>query len=141
MSSCLPTDAEALGSRLRELREEMALTQELFAAQLGVTDRTLRNWEAGTRPVPSDVMQEMVRLGVDVVYLLLGSRADHLDVNDSLLKKVVAWVDGPWQEMRKQPMTDSERMRWILRFYLKALRLGPAAFENASAEREAKRRA
>jgi transcriptional regulator with XRE-family HTH domain len=37
-----------LGKRLRERRTELNLSQPEAAAQLGVSARTLQNWEAGS---------------------------------------------------------------------------------------------
>lgn len=42
-----------IGKLVRELRQEMRLTQEKFAASLGVTFPTINRWENGrTRPSP-----------------------------------------------------------------------------------------
>ena len=42
-----------LGTRLRRLRNDAALTQEAVAETIGVSTQTVRNWEMG-RNEPSD---------------------------------------------------------------------------------------
>lgn len=48
------TDAE-----FRMVREYLGLDQDWVADQLGVAERTVRRWEAGTSPVPSGVRAQM----------------------------------------------------------------------------------
>lgn len=106
-----------------------------------VTDRTIRNWEAGVRPVPSDMMQRMAILKLDVVYLLLGKRSGQFTLNEAMLGKAVAWVDGPWRDGRKDEMTDLKRVRWIFKFYLNAVSFGWVEFESTSMLNPKRRRA
>ncbi len=47
------TDPKAAATLVRELRERTGLTQEKFAAKLGVTFPTINRWENGrSRPSP-----------------------------------------------------------------------------------------
>lgn len=48
-----------IGKLIRELRQEMGLTQEKFAAKLGVTFPTINRWENG-RSHPSPLAMEKV---------------------------------------------------------------------------------
>ncbi|MBW4684478.1 MAG: helix-turn-helix domain-containing protein [Komarekiella atlantica HA4396-MV6] len=48
-----------IGKLIRELRQEMGLTQEKFAAKLGVTFPTINRWENG-RSQPSPLAMEKV---------------------------------------------------------------------------------
>lgn len=48
------TDAE-----FRIARESLGLTSEWVAARLGVAERTVRRWEAGTSPVPTGVADQL----------------------------------------------------------------------------------
>lgn len=111
------------------------MTQEAFAHAVGVTDRTVRAYEAGTRTIPSHTLQAMARLGIDVLYLLTGANAtstppaQQLDLNVRLLKKACRFVDGPGRTQQRTPMTERERLHLIVRLYLKAMSLGTANFD------------
>lgn len=41
------------GTDLRDLRSRLGLTQAALASALGVTDRTVRMWEAGHHAIPT----------------------------------------------------------------------------------------
>lgn len=68
-------NAQADISRLvRELRERTGLTQEKFAAKLGVTYPTINRWENGrAKPSPlaiqqiKDLLQDMGKDGADLL--------------------------------------------------------------------------
>ena len=52
------SDAPEMGQLVRELRERLGLTQEKFAAKLGVTFPTINRWENGrAKPSPLAVKQ------------------------------------------------------------------------------------
>lgn len=59
---------------VRELRERIGLTQEKFAAKLGVTTPTINRWENGrARPSPlalSEIEKLIRKLGKDSTYLI-----------------------------------------------------------------------
>lgn len=131
-----PTSESAqLGKRLRELRKGLTMTQEAFAHAVGITDRTVRAYEAGTQAITSGPLQAMARLGIDVLYLLTGSNAtstppaQQLDLNVRLLNKVCRFVDDPGRTQQRTPMTERERLHLIVRLYLKAMSLGTANFD------------
>ncbi len=50
-----------IGKLVRDLRREMRLTQEQFAARLGVTFPTINRWENG-RATPSPLAMEKINL-------------------------------------------------------------------------------
>jgi transcriptional regulator with XRE-family HTH domain len=59
---------------VREMRERLRLTQEKFAARVGVTFPTINRWENGkTRPSPlavqkvKDLLHEMGKGGMDLL--------------------------------------------------------------------------
>jgi DNA-binding transcriptional regulator YiaG len=63
-----------LAPLVRELRQRLRLTQEKFAARLGVTFPTINRWENGrVKPSPmaiqhlKDFVQEMGKDGVDLL--------------------------------------------------------------------------
>ena len=44
-------------SELRDLRRAIGLKQEEFAALLGVPMETLRTWDSGRRPLPTQILE------------------------------------------------------------------------------------
>jgi transcriptional regulator with XRE-family HTH domain len=58
-------DANRFGARLRELREQHGLSQKELADRAGLGQRTVSNWEQGSRePVWSNVVSLCQALGV-----------------------------------------------------------------------------
>jgi len=51
---------EMLAGKIKELREKLGLTQEQFAAKVGVTFSTVNRWESGrSKPSPLAMRQIM----------------------------------------------------------------------------------
>lgn len=48
----MPDDERMTAAELRCVREWLGLTGEALATLVGVTDRMIRRWEAGTHPIP-----------------------------------------------------------------------------------------
>lgn len=64
MKLLLVTTQPEIGKLIRELRLETGLTQEKFAAQLGVTYPTVNRWEnnrANPSPLAVEKIEKMVR--------------------------------------------------------------------------------
>ena len=66
---------------VREVRQRLGLTQEKFAAALGVTTPTINRWENGrARPSPlalrqiENLLQDMGDAGSDLLTLVAGPR-------------------------------------------------------------------
>lgn len=66
---------------VRELRQRIGLTQEKFAAKLGVTFPTINRWENGrTKPSPlalkriEDLLRELGQRGRDLLGRYLGEK-------------------------------------------------------------------
>lgn len=66
---------------VRELRQRTGLTQEKFAARLGVTFPTINRWENGrTKPSPlalkriEDLLRELGQRGRDLLRRYLGEK-------------------------------------------------------------------
>jgi transcriptional regulator with XRE-family HTH domain len=59
------------GQRLKEERERMGLTQVELAKKLGVSFKTISNYEAGGHKAP---LLKMVQAGIDINYLITGVR-------------------------------------------------------------------
>ncbi|MBI5058535.1 helix-turn-helix transcriptional regulator [candidate division KSB1 bacterium] len=54
-------DGEFNNERIRQLRQELNMTQESFAHEIGVTFATVNRWENG-RTIPNKVAQKVLRL-------------------------------------------------------------------------------
>ncbi|MCL2847088.1 MAG: helix-turn-helix domain-containing protein [Firmicutes bacterium] len=60
----------AIGQKIRELRTERGLTQEMLAKGLGLPRVTLKNYETGYRQVPNDLIPKIAKFfGVTTDYL------------------------------------------------------------------------
>lgn len=64
-----------VASRLLEERERLGLTQADFARRGGVGRTTQINYEAGQTSPPASYLLQLAAHGLDVVYVLTGSRA------------------------------------------------------------------
>lgn len=67
---------EEIGARLREQRNEKGMTQDQLAEILGVSKRTVGNYESGASDAPASHLSVVARdLGFDVPYVLNGVRS------------------------------------------------------------------
>lgn len=69
MSSTVP-----LGSRLREERERLGLSQTDFGAAAGVGRKTQFNYESDERSPDGEYFAKIAALGIDVRYVITSSR-------------------------------------------------------------------
>lgn len=79
-----------IGSRLREERERLGMTQEAFGKAGGVLKRALIRYEKGERSPDAQFLAALAAVGVDVLYVLTGQRqspaaAAALDEGDRVL--------------------------------------------------------
>ena len=65
----------SIGSRLREERERLGVSQEAFAQSFGVSRRTQIAWEKGEQFPNAEVLSLASALGVDVLYVLTNKRS------------------------------------------------------------------
>lgn len=65
-----------IGERLRKERERLGQNQTDFAAVAGVTRKTLFGYEAGARAPDAGALESWAALGLDVLYVVTGSRAN-----------------------------------------------------------------
>lgn len=63
-----------IGERLKQERERTGSTQADFAKFYGITARTQRNYEKGTRAPDADYLAALARDDLDVNYILSGKR-------------------------------------------------------------------
>jgi len=57
------------GQRLKEERQRLGLKQTELAQKIGITEKTISNYETGHFNTP---LIEMARLGIDIGYLITG---------------------------------------------------------------------
>nr|WP_312847749.1 helix-turn-helix transcriptional regulator [Burkholderia gladioli] len=65
---------DTIGSRLREERLRLGLSQEEFAAVGGVARRAQTNYEADERSCDAKYLAAVAGVGVDLLYVLVGVR-------------------------------------------------------------------
>lgn len=71
-----------LGQRLKDERNRLGLSQQGLADYLSVAKATIQNWEgAGGREtqIPADKLETCAKRGMDVQYVLTGTRSTNLD--------------------------------------------------------------
>lgn len=70
-------DQIKIGHFIKELRQEKGMTQEMLAARLGVSNRTVSRWETGVNMPDFDLMRELGScFDVGVEELLDGARRE-----------------------------------------------------------------
>jgi transcriptional regulator with XRE-family HTH domain len=63
-----------IGDRLREERERLGLNQQDFGALGGVARNAQSRYEKGERAPDTDYLEALRQSGVDIVYVLIGTR-------------------------------------------------------------------
>lgn len=61
-----------IGSRIKEWRNHLGLSQAAFSAKTGIPLRTLKGYEAGSRQPGSDALAAFADTGVNINWLLTG---------------------------------------------------------------------
>ena len=64
-----------IGTRIKEERERVRLTQAALADAIGVTSRSIINWEMGTAQPPASALAAIANHGMDVLYILTNQRS------------------------------------------------------------------
>lgn len=67
---------DGIPSRLVELRQELGLSREDLAGQLGISHATLWRLENDQSSATVELLTKMESVGLDVTYLLSGARSD-----------------------------------------------------------------
>ena len=63
------------GERLKKERNALGMNQQAFADKAGVSKTTQFNYEKGTRQPDAGYLAAISEMGVDVMYVLTGSRS------------------------------------------------------------------
>jgi len=68
-------NSTSIGSRLREERERLGLSQEALAATLAISRRTQAAWEQGAQYPNAEALSRASAAGVDVLYVVTNQRS------------------------------------------------------------------
>lgn len=123
----------SIGARLKEERTRLGLTQQALGDALGASKWSVINWEKpakeGGTPIPSDKLEKLSKLGMDVQYIVTGVRSENLlrvaedagawprsrkdrpakkEVNEDVLAGVLAGVDDYLAESNKKMSSDKK---------------------------------
>lgn len=98
MSTGLETILPGLGDRLREERKRLNLTQEEFALRTGVKRTAQINYENETREPKISYLAALPPIGVNLRYVLFGTRETNDSVSAESIRKiersVFDYIDG-----------------------------------------------
>ena len=91
-------DQIKIGSFLKELRKEKALTQEQLAEKFGVSGRTVSRWENGNNMPDISILVELAEFyDLDIREIIAGEKKSEVkDMNDDMkdtLEKVADCIE------------------------------------------------
>lgn len=69
-----------IGDRIKAERERVGMSQEELARSASVSSRSQRNYEAGTRVPNADYLLAIAKAGIDISYVLTGTKTYALEV-------------------------------------------------------------
>lgn len=103
-------DQSKIGSFLKELRKEKALTQEQLAEKFGVSSRTVSRWENGNNMPDITILVELAEFyDLDIREIIAGEKKSEVkDMNDEMkdtLEKVAEYTDAEKEKILKSIMT------------------------------------
>ncbi|WP_102798994.1 helix-turn-helix domain-containing protein [Bowmanella denitrificans] len=75
-----------IGSRLKEERERLGMSQPAFAELAGAKKRALINWEKGETSPTAEALSRLHGYGLDVNYVITGVREQGAKVNMEVSK-------------------------------------------------------
>ena len=65
-------DHKEIGARLRQIREHLVETQTVFAQRFGLSRDDVANYERGRCDIPTRVLAQLDRMGINLSWLLNG---------------------------------------------------------------------
>ena len=105
-------DLQKIGTFLKDLRKEKALTQEQLAETLSVSRRTVSRWETGSNMPDLDLLMEIADLyQVDLRELLNGERKNE-HMNKELRETVIQVAE--YSNAEKQHAAKTVRVYFVL---------------------------
>ena len=83
-----------VGKRIKDLRQQLGLTQADLADKVGFTSQTVSNWESGLREPDIDALVKLSSLfSVSLDYLLSGKKGDEeITLDDMDAEKRLSWI-------------------------------------------------
>lgn len=91
-----------IGSRLREERERLGLSQPSFAAIAGTTKQTVFSWESGKTAPDGYQLSALSGQGLDVLYVITGQRVQPSSMELNAEEQAhVAYLRQASPELRK----------------------------------------
>ena len=87
-------DQEKIGKFILKCRKEKKLTQEKLAAKLGVTEKSISNWENGRNMPDLSLFKPLCdELGISVNELLSGEKIKEKEIIDKYEKNIIDTID------------------------------------------------
>lgn len=81
----MPESERMTPAELKVVREFLGLSSAALAGYLGVSDRTVRHWEAGKYPIPDGARLEIEKLEADTARFVAGVVEKLLDIPDPVV--------------------------------------------------------
>jgi len=81
----MPEDERMTPAELKVVREFLGLSSAALAKHLGVSDRTVRHWEAGKYPIPDGVRLEIEKLEAYTAQFVAGVVEKLMDIPDPVV--------------------------------------------------------
>ncbi|WP_374410617.1 helix-turn-helix domain-containing protein [Novosphingobium colocasiae] len=93
-----------VGTRLKEERARLGLTQEALAAVANVAKNTAINWEKDKSSPTANALMLIADAGADAIYILTGKRApDPLSDNDLIVEEELREIERELFQPRRRP--------------------------------------
>ena len=87
-----------LGSRLKEERERLGLTQARLGALVGAAERTVIEWEKNASSPKGHLLEVMAQVGLDAAYVVTGRRQDRVQESAPRYEMVGSSTDQSQEE-------------------------------------------
>ncbi len=118
---------EALGRRLRRVRETLGESQAAFAVRLGVTKLSMLKYEAGKTAPTAELLLHLRGLGLDANYIAFGERSLSSPECRAQFAEVHRWVR---RECRLRAMAASDETVMDVAWFV-FCKLGELYFDRA----------
>ncbi len=93
---------EKIGKFIAKIRKEKNLTQQELAEKLGVSDRTIGNWENGRNMPDLSLFKPLCNeLGITINELISGERLSKQQYQDKLEENIINTIDYSSEKIKK----------------------------------------
>ena len=104
-------DTKKIGSFLKELRTEHAMTQEQLGEKLGVSNKTVSRWETGNYMPPVECLSMLSDIyGISINEILAGTRVATEQFTEIAEKNITVTL----KDAERENEIFKKRMMWIL---------------------------